>query len=119
MKRISGIFLFGAFCVCAIVLRPFGLRLGGMMIIAIIIASIVRPVNALGNGVTVGNEFASFVFEEPGLGLREVSGLLENPEGEGKLWRIELRSRSGDVFSLDNTVECKTSYTKSEGKLDL
>jgi hypothetical protein len=123
MKRLSSMFLPAAFFIGAVLLRSFNLRSGVILLVATIIISVIEPVKAYGQvkgrGVTIGNEFANFVFEEPGLGLREVSGLLESLEGEGKIWQIELRSRTGDVFSLDNNAECKTSYTKSEGKLGL
>ncbi len=123
MKRLSSMFLLAAFCIGAVLLRSSNLRFGVILLVATVIMSVIEPVKAYGQakdrGVAIGNEFVNFVFEEPGLGLKEVSGLLESPEGEGKLWQIELRSSTGDVLSLDNTAECETSYKKSEGKLDL
>jgi len=69
--------------------------------------------------ITIGNEFVNFIFEEPGFGLKGIMGFLESPEGMGKLWRVELKNSAGDIFSLDNAVECIVSHKKDEDVLHL
>jgi hypothetical protein len=63
-------------------------------------------------GIIMGNELITLLFDEVSLGLKEVDDLLGIPGGIGTLWQLELRGKTGDTFTVDNTVRCKTSSTK-------
>lgn len=69
--------------------------------------------------ITIGNEFINFILEKPEFGLMDVSGFLQITGQIRKLWQVELKNKTGDTFRLDNTVKCKTSYTKKDSFLNL
>lgn len=67
------------------------------------------------NGISFGNDLLALTFEEPSLGLRDIGGFLDVAEGRGRIWRIELRDKEGQLFALDNSHKCRTArYREGE-----
>lgn len=79
----------------------------------------VKKMNEAMDRISMGNEFITFIFEKSNLGIQGINGFLEIPEQKATLWRVELKSKTGESLSLDNTTKCETSYTREGALLSL